>query len=151
MWPAILKMSAARLMTSTGYSSRESAPDGIFGNDSIHAMYVDKLDGKVDGVFFERMSVEWRAEQDRCLWEIERHQSARRVLPRRGDTDSRTGAERAAEPNARGLNSIRPGTSQRPRRRPELWWSCRANPRGARCAAAIRRRHDRNAGLLRDP
>jgi hypothetical protein len=76
MWPAILKMSAARLMTSTGYSSRESAPDGIFGNDSIHAMYVDKLDGKVDGVFFERMSVEWRAEQDRCLWEIERHQSA---------------------------------------------------------------------------
>ena len=32
----------------------------------IHAMYVDKLDGKVDGVFFERMSGEWRGEQDRC-------------------------------------------------------------------------------------
>ena len=42
----------------------------------IHAMYVDKLDGKVDGVFFERMSVEWRGEQDRCLREIERHQTA---------------------------------------------------------------------------
>ena len=41
----------------------------------IHAMYVDKLDGKVDGVFFERMSVEWRGEQDRCLREIERHQT----------------------------------------------------------------------------
>ena len=39
-------------------------------------MYVDKLDGKVDGVFFERMSVEWRGEQDRCLREIERHQTA---------------------------------------------------------------------------
>jgi site-specific DNA recombinase len=42
----------------------------------IHAMYVDKLDGNVDGDFFERMSAEWRAEQDRCLREIERHQTA---------------------------------------------------------------------------
>jgi site-specific DNA recombinase len=42
----------------------------------IHAMYVDKLDGKVDDAFFERMSGEWRAEQDRCQREIERHQTA---------------------------------------------------------------------------
>jgi site-specific DNA recombinase len=42
----------------------------------VHAMYVDKLDGKVDGAFFERMSAEWRADQDRCLREIERHQAA---------------------------------------------------------------------------
>jgi site-specific DNA recombinase len=42
----------------------------------IHAMYVDKLDGNVDGDFFDRMSGEWRAEQDRCLREIERHQTA---------------------------------------------------------------------------
>jgi site-specific DNA recombinase len=42
----------------------------------MHAMYVDKLDGKVDGAFFDRMSAEWRAEQDRCLREIERHQEA---------------------------------------------------------------------------
>src|SRR5262245_50029282 len=42
----------------------------------MHAMYVDKLDGKVDGAFFERMSAEWRAEQDRCLREIERHRAA---------------------------------------------------------------------------
>jgi site-specific DNA recombinase len=42
----------------------------------IHAMYVDKLDGKVDGAFFDRMSAEWRAEQDRCLHEIERHRAA---------------------------------------------------------------------------
>jgi site-specific DNA recombinase len=42
----------------------------------VHAMYVDKLDGKVDGAFFERMSAEWRAEQDRCLREIERHRVA---------------------------------------------------------------------------
>jgi DNA invertase Pin-like site-specific DNA recombinase len=42
----------------------------------MHAMYVDKLDGKVDGAFFDRMSAEWRARQDRCLGEIERHQAA---------------------------------------------------------------------------
>jgi site-specific DNA recombinase len=42
----------------------------------IQAMYVDKLDGRVDSVFFGRMSVEWRAEQDRCLTEISGHQSA---------------------------------------------------------------------------
>jgi site-specific DNA recombinase len=42
----------------------------------IHGMYVDKLDGKVDGNFFERMSSEWRGEQDRCQREIERHQTA---------------------------------------------------------------------------
>jgi hypothetical protein len=29
----------------------------------------------MNGAFFERMSAEWRAQQDRCLREIERHQS----------------------------------------------------------------------------
>ena len=42
----------------------------------IHAMYVDKLDGRIDAGFFDRMSAEWRAEQDRCLREIERHTGA---------------------------------------------------------------------------
>jgi site-specific DNA recombinase len=41
-------------------------------------MYVDKLDGKVDAAFFDRMSAEWCAQQDRCLREIERHQAADR-------------------------------------------------------------------------
>jgi site-specific DNA recombinase len=39
-------------------------------------MYVDKLDGVVDIAFFEKMSTQWRDEQNRCLREIERHQSA---------------------------------------------------------------------------
>jgi site-specific DNA recombinase len=39
-------------------------------------MYVDKLDGLVDVAFFERMSNQWREEQNRCLREIERHQDA---------------------------------------------------------------------------
>jgi site-specific DNA recombinase len=39
-------------------------------------MYVDKLDGLVDVAFFEKMSNQWRDEQDRCLRDIERHQEA---------------------------------------------------------------------------
>ena len=42
----------------------------------IHAAYVDKLDGIIGAAFFEKMSGEWRAEQERCLRDIERHQSA---------------------------------------------------------------------------
>src|SRR5215831_8835690 len=45
-------------------------------NDRIHAMYVDKLDGLVDTAFFEKMSKQWREEQNRCQREIERHQNA---------------------------------------------------------------------------
>jgi hypothetical protein len=50
----------------------------------IHAMYVDKLDGKLDAAFFDRMSAEWRAEQDRCLREIEQHQAADRSYVEEG-------------------------------------------------------------------
>ena len=42
----------------------------------INAMYLDKLDGRVDCAFFDMKSAEWRGEQNSCLREIERHQSA---------------------------------------------------------------------------
>ena len=42
----------------------------------LDAMYIDKLDGRVDATFYERMSTSWREEQIRCLREIERHQAA---------------------------------------------------------------------------
>jgi site-specific DNA recombinase len=42
----------------------------------LDAMYVDKLDGRVDAAFFDKMSAEWRAEQERCQREIDRHQVA---------------------------------------------------------------------------
>lgn len=42
----------------------------------IDAMYVDKLDGRIGGEFFDRMAGQWREEQSRCLREIERHQQA---------------------------------------------------------------------------
>jgi hypothetical protein len=44
--------------------------------DRINAMYLDKLDGRVDGAFFDKMSAQWREEQNRCLREIARHESA---------------------------------------------------------------------------
>ena len=39
-------------------------------------MYVDKLDGLVDSAFYDRMSNQWREEQNGCQREIERHQNA---------------------------------------------------------------------------
>lgn len=42
----------------------------------IHAMYVDKLDGRIDAAFFERMSADWRLEQEECLRQIERLKAA---------------------------------------------------------------------------
>jgi site-specific DNA recombinase len=45
-------------------------------NDRIHAMYLDKLDGLVDVTFFEKMSNQWRDEQNRCLREIDQQQNA---------------------------------------------------------------------------
>ena len=44
--------------------------------DRINAMYVDKLDGLVDTAFYERMSNQWREEQNHCQREIERRQNA---------------------------------------------------------------------------
>jgi site-specific DNA recombinase len=44
--------------------------------DRISAMYVDKLDGLVDTAFYDRMSNQWREEQNRCQREIERHENA---------------------------------------------------------------------------
>jgi site-specific DNA recombinase len=42
----------------------------------IQAMYVDKLDAKVDPGMFEHLSADWRKQQDRCMREIEQRQSA---------------------------------------------------------------------------
>jgi site-specific DNA recombinase len=42
----------------------------------IDAMYVDKLDRRIDAAFFDRKAAEWRQEQARCLRAIEQHQAA---------------------------------------------------------------------------
>ena len=38
----------------------------------IDAMYIDKLDGRIDNTFFDRKAGEWRAEQSRVLRDIEK-------------------------------------------------------------------------------
>ncbi|WP_245442345.1 hypothetical protein [Mesorhizobium hawassense] len=45
-------------------------------DDRLHAMYLDKLDDRIDTAFYDRMSAQWRTEQTRLLREIERHGSA---------------------------------------------------------------------------
>ena len=45
-------------------------------DDRIRAMYVDKLDGIVDTAFYDKMSNQWREEQNRCQREIDRLQTA---------------------------------------------------------------------------
>ena len=35
-------------------------------------MYLDKLSGCVEGLFYDKMSGQWRDEQSRCLSEIAR-------------------------------------------------------------------------------
>ena len=47
------------------------------GELSRFAMYLDKLDGRVDSAFYDRMSAQWRVEQTRLLREIERHGAAK--------------------------------------------------------------------------
>jgi len=42
----------------------------------LDAMYVDKLDGRVDASFFEQKAAEWRSEQRSIVREIEVHQGA---------------------------------------------------------------------------
>ena len=43
----------------------------------IDAMYVDKLDGRIDEGFYKRMRAQWRDEQERCERDIERHPGGR--------------------------------------------------------------------------
>jgi site-specific DNA recombinase len=44
--------------------------------ERINAMYIDKLDGKIGGDFFDRFAGEWRGEQQRLQREIDRHETA---------------------------------------------------------------------------
>jgi len=47
--------------------------------DRIDAMYVDKLDGRINAAFFDQKAAEWRAEQDRILRDVANHQTANRT------------------------------------------------------------------------
>jgi site-specific DNA recombinase len=45
-------------------------------DERINAMYIDKLDGKIGGDFYDKFAGEWRDEQRRLQREIGRHQNA---------------------------------------------------------------------------
>jgi DNA invertase Pin-like site-specific DNA recombinase len=44
--------------------------------ERISTMYIDKLDGKIGGDFFDKMAGQWREEQRRLQHDIERHEEA---------------------------------------------------------------------------
>ena len=46
--------------------------------ERIDAMYMDKLDGRIDNEFFDRKAVEFRNEQSRLMRDIQAHQNANR-------------------------------------------------------------------------
>ena len=47
-------------------------------------MYMDKLDRRIDGEFFDRKAAEFRSEQCRLMRDLETHQSANRVYIEEG-------------------------------------------------------------------
>ena len=52
--------------------------------DRIDAMYIDKLDGRIETAFFDRMAEEWRGEQQKCLELILGHQDANQTYLNEG-------------------------------------------------------------------
>ena len=54
--------------------------DGEFAviQKRLETMYIDKLDGRVNDNFYDRMAAEWRAEQDRIMRALEGHGTADR-------------------------------------------------------------------------
>ena len=44
--------------------------------DRLNAIYLDKLDGRIDQTFHDRLAKAWKTEQVRLLREIERHRDA---------------------------------------------------------------------------
>lgn len=47
--------------------------------DRIDAMYVDKLDGRINAAFFDQKAAEWRSGQDRIMRDVASHQTANRT------------------------------------------------------------------------
>lgn len=64
------------------------------GQDRINAMYVDKLDGLVETAFYDRMSNQWREEQNRCPARDRPAPGRRQILQGRRRRASRPHPER---------------------------------------------------------
>jgi hypothetical protein len=78
---------AADVMQDGDADERKMHEDGIARlqrehqrvQDRIEAMYVDKLDGRIDDDFYDRKAREFRAEQARIMSDIETHRAAMQV------------------------------------------------------------------------
>jgi site-specific DNA recombinase len=46
--------------------------------DRLDSAYVDKVDGRINNAYFERMAAKWRAEQDRIADAVASHRTADR-------------------------------------------------------------------------
>jgi site-specific DNA recombinase len=93
----------------------------------LDTMYVDKLDGRVDAAFFDKMAAEWRAEQARCQREIDRHQEADKSYMDEGVQilELARNAQRLFERHSRmifGTTGMPPGTAARRRPICESTW-----------------------------
>ena len=49
---------------------------GHYSLKALNAIYLDKLDGRIDQIFHDRLAKAWKTEQVRLLREIERHGGA---------------------------------------------------------------------------
>ena len=52
--------------------------------ERINAMYIDKLDGKIGGDFFDSMAEQWRADQRRLQRDIDSHENAEQSYMQEG-------------------------------------------------------------------
>ena len=60
--------------------------------DRIDAMYMDKLDGRIDAEFFDRKAAEFRAEQCRIMRDVDAHQVANNSYIKEGPAPLAKGA-----------------------------------------------------------
>jgi site-specific DNA recombinase len=52
----------------------------------LSTIYIDKLDGRIDATTYDKLSMQWRKEQERCLREIGWHQAAEQSYMEEGVT-----------------------------------------------------------------
>jgi hypothetical protein len=84
--------------------------------DRIDAMYMDKLDGRIDAEFFDRKTAEWRTGQIRVLRNIETHVTRQSELHRgrnQAPATSPAGSRAVREPAGQAAVTVRQTSKDR--------------------------------------
>ena len=88
-WPGLALLRESRLDEK---QEHEAAIAGLktntIGCRTIHARCVEKFDGRIDKHFFEKLSADWRKEQDKCLREISWHRPLINPISKRASASS---------------------------------------------------------------